>query len=152
VFSLLPSYGWENDGWQDSNVTGIQVNLVLSKMMPVWSRYFKQFESYSIFKCWSSKIQDGGRRPKWRNVSTSLGRSISVFKMCFVPEGLFAAFVVSSQYILLRRHTSVDSITQIRHKICYSVHKMTRQTCTKAEILLFCNVFHVFHHGNRNWK
>jgi hypothetical protein len=116
-FSLLPFYGWENDEWQNSNAARIQDNSVLSKMT-VRSRYLKQFKHYSIFKCWPSEIEDGGRRPKkWRNFSTSLGRSISIVKtqeVYFCQTGCFVAFVISSQYISLHpyRHTSVDSITQ----------------------------------------
>jgi hypothetical protein len=47
-------------GKQNSNAPGMQGNLVLSKMTPVWSQYLKRFKSYSIFKYWSSEIQDGG--------------------------------------------------------------------------------------------
>jgi hypothetical protein len=45
----------------DQNVCRIKGISTLSKMTSVWSRYLKRFKSYSIFKCLSSEIQDGGR-------------------------------------------------------------------------------------------
>jgi hypothetical protein len=85
------------------------LNSVLSKMMPVWSRYLKRFKSYSIFKCWSSEIQDGGRRPKWRNYRRHLADRFILSIGIFLPKGMFVAFVVSSQYISLQpdRHTYI---------------------------------------------
>jgi hypothetical protein len=94
---------------------GIQKNSVLSKMTPgVWGRYLKRFKSYSIFKCWSSEIQDVGRRPKWRNFSTSLDRSISIVTRYICVKGnvcSLCSFVTI--HIVTSIHTSIDSITQI---------------------------------------
>jgi hypothetical protein len=113
-FSLLPFDGWENEGWQDSRATRILENSVLSKMTPVWSRYLKWFKSYSIFKYWSSDIQDGRRRPKWRIFSTSLGRSISIVKRYIYAKGdvcSICSFVTI--HFVTYIQTSVDSITRI---------------------------------------
>jgi hypothetical protein len=118
-FSLLPFYGWENEGWQDSHATSILQNSVLSKITPVWSRYLKRFKSYSIFKCWSSKIQDGVPRPKWRNLF-HVAWQIDFYchevylcqKGCLYSVCTFVTihFVTSLHTDI---HTSVDSITQI---------------------------------------
>jgi hypothetical protein len=117
-FRLLPFYISENGGWQDSFAATFQENSVLSKMMPIWSWYLKWFKSYSIFKCWSSEIQDGGRRPKWRIFSTSLGRLISIVKRYIWAKGdvcSICSFVTIhfATYIHTSIQTSVDSITQI---------------------------------------
>jgi hypothetical protein len=120
-FSLLSFLWMENEGWQDSNAARIQENSVQSKIMPVWSRYLKRFKSDSNFKCWSSKIQDGGRRPKWRNFSTSLCRSISIVNRYISAKGdvrsvcsfVTINFVTYRTYRQRDRHSSVDSIAQV---------------------------------------
>jgi hypothetical protein len=119
TFYVLASYhfyGWENEVWQDSHAIRILDNSVLSKMTPVWSRYLKRFKSCSILKCWSSKIQDCRRRPKWRNFSVSLGRSLSIVKryicakgdVCSICSFVTVHFVTYIQtYIHTDRHLSI---------------------------------------------
>jgi hypothetical protein len=89
TFHVLASYHFMDGKMRDEkkNSAMFHENLVLSKMTPVWSRYLKRFKSYSIFKCWSSKMQNGDRRPKWRNFSASPGRSISIVKRYICAKG-----------------------------------------------------------------
>jgi hypothetical protein len=74
----------------------------------------KRFKCYSIFNFWSSKIQDGGQNGGI--FRRRLADRFPLSRAIFIPKGMFVAFVVSLQYILLHtdRQTYVDSITQIR--------------------------------------
>jgi hypothetical protein len=101
-----------NNKWQTLNVAKIKGISVLNKIMSVWSRYLKRFQSYSIFKCWPVEIQYGGRRPIWRNVLTSLGKSISIVSryiwakgdVCSICTFVTIHFVT---YIRTSRHPSI---------------------------------------------
>jgi hypothetical protein len=72
-------------------------------MALVWSRYLKRFKSNSIFKYWSSEIQDGRWQPKWRNFSVSLGRSISIVKGNICAKEAVITFVVCTDSNQWRR-------------------------------------------------
>jgi hypothetical protein len=104
-FSLLPFYGWENEGRQESNAAEIVEISVLSKITPVWGKYLKRFKIYSIFNCRSSEIQDGGQNGG--NFRRHLTDRFLLSRGIFAPKGMFVAFAISSLYISLQtsRHT-----------------------------------------------
>jgi hypothetical protein len=105
-FSLLPFYGWENK-MQRLNCTRIQENLVPSKITSVWIQYLKPFKSFQMLVFLKFKMADSGQNggifPRCLADQFLLLRGISV------PNGMFLAYVVLSQYILLHpyRHPSI---------------------------------------------
>jgi hypothetical protein len=135
IYCVLASYHFMDGkmrGGKTPNVARIQENSVLSKMTSVWSRCLERFKSYIILRCWSSKIQDGRRRPKWRNFSVPLGRSIYIVKRYICAKGdvcsicsfvtiHFVTYIQTSRHP--SRHTSVDSITQMNLRKNYLLTK-----------------------------
>jgi hypothetical protein len=106
-FSLLPSYGWESEGWQDSNVAIIQQNLVLSKrrLSGVDISNGSKVIAFSNVDLHKFKMAAGGQNGGI--FQCHLADRFLLSRGIFLSRGMFVALVVSSQCISF--HTNIHT-------------------------------------------
>jgi hypothetical protein len=117
IYYVLASYNF-----MDGNMRNVKNHIpalkTLEQNIAGLESITSRFKSYSIFLCWPTKIQDGGRRPRWRDISTSFDKSISIVKrhvctkggVCCICNFVTIHFVT---YLHTYRQTSDCSISQI---------------------------------------